>query len=216
MTGVPTAAHPNTGRFRIPRSRGALMGALLVLLGSWGALIPFFGQEFGMSYWGTGQWEWTAGRGWLQVLPGFVTIIGGVMLMMSRNRLTAVLGGWLSVLAGAWFIVGRAAAEPLGISSAAAPSAAGTAEAMWVEIANFAGLGAVIMLVAALILGRLSVRSPRDIRYAETTFTEEAVSDGTKAHRKDDNEHLQGGTSQHRGSRRWKDFFGRRNATPAQ
>ncbi len=96
MTGTSTAGRPSTGRFRIPRSRGALMGVVLVLLGSWGVLIPFFGQQFGLSYAGAGQWEWTAARGWLQVVPGFVTIVGGIVLIQSRNRLAAVLGAWLS------------------------------------------------------------------------------------------------------------------------
>ncbi len=31
------------GRMRIPRSRGAMSGLLLVILGLWGALIPFVG-----------------------------------------------------------------------------------------------------------------------------------------------------------------------------
>ncbi|MDG5486080.1 hypothetical protein [Mycolicibacterium gadium] len=191
------------------------MGALIVLLGSWGVLIPFFGQQLGMSYGVAGQWEWTAARGWLQVLPGFVTIVGGMVLILSRSRLTAVFGGWLSVIAGAWFIVGRAVVEPLGISYAGAPSTTGAAETMWIEIANFAGLGAAIIAVAALILGRLSVRSPRDIRYAESTFTHEPASDGAKAHLRDDTEHPQGSASPNRGRRHWTDLFGRRNTTPA-
>ena len=32
------------GRMRMPRSRGAASGFLLVLLGIWGALIPFVGR----------------------------------------------------------------------------------------------------------------------------------------------------------------------------
>ena len=142
------------------------------------------------------------------MVPGSVAIVGGIVLIQSRNRLAAVLGAWLSALAGAWFIVGRAVAEPLGVSYTAVPSTTGTAEAMWIEIANFTGIGAVIMLVAALILGRLSVRSPRDIRYADSTFAHAPVSD-------EDDGHLEGAASQHTRRRHWTDLFGRRDTTPA-
>ncbi len=79
---------------------------------------------------------------------------------------------------------------------------------MWIEIANFTGIGAVIMLVAALILGRLSVRSPRDIRYADSTFAHVPVSD-------EDAGQLEGAASQHTRRRHWTDLFGRRDTTPA-
>src|SRR5260370_1257056 len=35
---------------RIPRSRGAVSGVLLILLGAWGALVPFVGSYFGYAY----------------------------------------------------------------------------------------------------------------------------------------------------------------------
>lgn len=199
MTGVTPAEDTTTGRLRIPRSRGALVGALLVLLGSWGALVPFLGQQLGLGYASAGPWEWTAARGWLQVLPGLVTIAGGVILMMSRNRFTAVLGAWLGALAGVWFVVGRVVAAPLGIVHSGANPMTGSAEAMWVELVNFSGLGVAIVLLAAAILGRLSVRSVRDIRYAETTAS--------------DNDERLAVTGEHR--RRLSDVFGRRNTTPA-
>ena len=38
------------GMLRVPRSRGALSGVLLLLLGAWGALIPFIGPYFNYAY----------------------------------------------------------------------------------------------------------------------------------------------------------------------
>jgi hypothetical protein len=38
------------GMLRIPRSRGALSGVLLILLGAWGGLIPFIGPYFHYAY----------------------------------------------------------------------------------------------------------------------------------------------------------------------
>ena len=65
-TGVPVRG----GRMQIPPSRGAVSGFLLILLGAWGALIPFIGPYFNFAYTPDQEWTWTAARGWLEVLPG--------------------------------------------------------------------------------------------------------------------------------------------------
>jgi hypothetical protein len=174
------------GRLQMPRSRGAASGFLLILLGLWGALIPFVGPYFDFAFTPDNEWVWTAARGWLEVLPGAVTVLGGFLLLSSRNRFTAMLGGWLTVIAGAWFVVGRALAGPLGLGDAGAPVAATETERVVRELAFFYGLGALIIFLGAIALGRLSVRSARDIRYAERsaiTTTEPAASeDVTEIH----------------------------------
>ncbi|EUA34713.1 hypothetical protein I552_5502 [Mycobacterium xenopi 3993] len=53
----------------MPRSRGAITGLLLVLLGAWGALIPFVGPYLDFAYTPNQPWTWTAARGWLEVFP---------------------------------------------------------------------------------------------------------------------------------------------------
>src|SRR6202166_3975326 len=162
-TGVPVRG----GRMRIPRSRGAASGFLLILLGGWGALIPFVGPYFDFAYTPDQEWAWTAARGWLEVLPGAATAVGGVLLLTSRNRATAMFGGWLTVLAGAWFVVGRALAGPLGIGDVGAPVAATDAKRVWLELTYFYGLGALIIFLGAVALGRLSVRTARDIAHVQ-------------------------------------------------
>src|SRR5258705_53034 len=111
------------GRLQMPRSRGAASGFLLILLGAWGALLPFVGPYFDFAFPPDQEWTWTIARGWLEVLPGAATVVGGLLLLGSRNRATAMIGGWLTVLAGAWFVVGRALAGPLGIGDVGAPVA---------------------------------------------------------------------------------------------
>ena len=96
-------------------------------------------------------------------------MVGGFLLLSSRNRFTAMLGGWLTVLAGAWFIVGRAVAGPLGIGDPGTPVAANETKRVVLDLTYFYGLGALIIFLGAIALGRLSVRSVRDIRYAERT-----------------------------------------------
>lgn len=155
------------GRLEMPRSRGAASGFLLILLGLWGALIPFVGPFFDFAFTPDKEWVWTTARGWLEVLPGAVTVVGGLLLLTSRNRFTAMLGGWLTVLAGAWFVVGRALAGPLALGDVGTPVAATEAKRVSLELTYFYGLGALIIFLGAIALGRLSVRSARDIRYAQ-------------------------------------------------
>jgi hypothetical protein len=152
---------------RIPRSRGAMSGFLLILLGLWGALIPFIGPYFNFAFTPDQEWTWTTARGWLEVLPGVVTVVGGLLLLTSRNRATAMLGGWLAVAGGAWFVVGRALAGPLGIGAVGSPVAGNETKRVWLELTYFYGLGALIVFVGAVAVGRLSVRSVRDIEWTE-------------------------------------------------
>ncbi len=165
MTEVHTDAAVRGGRMRIARSRGAASGFLLILLGAWGALIPFLGPLFDFGY--TPGQEWTAARGWLEVLPGAATAVGGLLLLASRNRATAMFGGWLTVFAGAWFVVGRAFAGPLHLGSPGTPVASSDTKWVWLELAYFSGLGTLIVFLGALALGRLSVRTLRDIQYTQ-------------------------------------------------
>jgi hypothetical protein len=148
-----------------------MSGFLLILLGVWGALIPFIGPYFDFAFTPDQEWTWTTARGWLEVLPGAATVVGGLLLLTSRNRATAMFGGWLTVLAGAWFVVGRALAGPLGIGNAGAPVATTETKRVWLELTYFYGLGALIICLGALALGRLSVRSVRDIKWAEGPVT---------------------------------------------
>jgi hypothetical protein len=153
---------------QIPRSRGALGGLLIIVLGAWGALVPFVGPYFDFAYTPDQAWIWSMGRGWLEVLPGAVAALGGLLMFVSRNRATAMLGTWLAVAAGAWFVVGRALAGPLGLGDVGTPVAETDAKRVWLELTYFYGLGALIVFIAAVALGRLSVRTVRDIRWAET------------------------------------------------
>lgn len=170
MNHVETRERAAGGRLRMPRSRGAASGLLLIVLGAWGAAAPFIGPGIGFGYNGTS--EWTAARGWLEVLPGLVAILGGALLLVSRNRVTAMLGGWLAVAAGAWFVVGRAVAGPLGLGDVGAPVASTDTQRLWLELSYFHGLGALVVFLGAAAIGRLSVRTARDVEYARKAVTE--------------------------------------------
>ncbi|OBF18059.1 hypothetical protein A5725_20355 [Mycobacterium kubicae] len=148
-------------RMRMPRSRGAVTGLLLVLLGAWGALIPFVGPNFDFAY--TPGQSWTAARGWLEVLPGAATAVGGLLLIVSRNRATAMLGGWLATFGGAWFIVGTTLAPLLRTESVGDPVAVTDRKRAVLELAYFTGLGTLIVFLGGAVLSRLAVRLARDV-----------------------------------------------------
>jgi hypothetical protein len=145
-----------------------MSGFLLILLGAFGALIPFVGPYFDFAFTPDQPWTWTDARGWLEVLPGVAVVIGGLLLLVSGNRATAMLGGWLAVAGGAWFVVGRLLSGPLGIGDVGTPVATGENKTVALELAYFYGLGALIILLAALALGRTSVRSVRDVEFVDT------------------------------------------------
>jgi MFS family permease len=168
MTTTHDTAPRRGGTMRVVRSRGALSGFLLVLLGLWGALVPFIGPYFSYAYTPGTAWVWTAGRFWLEVLPGAAAVLAGLMLMTTANRSVGVFAGWLASLAGAWFVVGPVLGRLWnGAEGAAGTPVGGTARQVWEQIGFFSGLGAAVLFLGALALGRFTVTSIRDLRAAE-------------------------------------------------
>jgi hypothetical protein len=145
------------GMLRVRRIDGAIVGGLLVLLGIWGALIPFVGPYFHYAYTPDRTWDATAGRMWLEVLPGAVTFLSGLVVLISRFRPIGLLGAWLAAVAGAWFAVGGViAGRWASLPGAGQPVGSGT-RAMLEQIGFFTGLGVVVVFLAAVALGRFTV-----------------------------------------------------------
>lgn len=156
-------SHANRpSRLVMARSRGAVTGPLLMLLGAWGALVPFFGHAFSYGFTPDNTWTWTAARGWLEVLPGVVTFIGGLMLTTSAHRLSAMVGGWMAAAAGAWFVLGTVISPWWSAGNIGVPVGASN-HAVWERLGMFAGLGVLIVLLAGIALGRISVVGVRDV-----------------------------------------------------
>lgn len=152
----------------VSRSRGALSGLLLILLGIWGGLVPMVGPYLHYAYTPDKAWTVTSGRAWLEFAPAGAAVVGGFLLLASRLRPMALSGAMLAALSGAWFVVGSTVARfwtqaPPTQGTPVGGAIARTAE----QIGFFTGLGAVIICVAAIAIGRLSVISARDTRLAE-------------------------------------------------
>jgi hypothetical protein len=167
-----------TAMMRVPRTRGVGSGVLLILLGTWGALIPFIGPYFHFAYTPDTAWAWTWGRFFLEIVPGVATVLGGLILLVSAFRPVAMFGAALAAAGGAWFAVGHllgpvwssgsTLSVPGSIPAALSPGApaGGPLHIVAENLAFFTALGVVIVFLAAVALGRLAVVGTRDAQLA--------------------------------------------------
>ena len=168
-------------RMHIPRSRGAVSGLLLMLLGAWGALAPLVGPYVHFGFTPDTAWHISGGRFWLETLPGAVALLGGFLLLTAANRVMTSFGAWLGVAAGAWFVINTSLATLFNLGSVGVPIATSKAGKAIQFLLLFDGLGALIIFTAASALGRLGVISVRDVEAARRR--EQENRDDEPAHR---------------------------------
>ena len=154
------------GMLRVPRSRGALSGVLLILLGAWGVLIPFVGPYFHYAYTPDSAWAYNTGRLWLEILPGAAAMLGGLIVLTASTRPAALFGGWLAAMSGAWFILGKPLSVLWITGGTGGHPVGGTVTRVVEQVGFFTGLGAVIVFFAALALGRFTVIGAREAALA--------------------------------------------------
>jgi hypothetical protein len=152
---------------RLPRTTGLLSGLIVMVLGVWGALIPFIGPYFHYAFGNFDKWHYTTNRLWLDIVPGVVAAIGGWMLFTGSRRKSGIIGGWLAIAAGVWFAIGPAVSlwwhgtgNPIG-----APMGGHVRQSLEL-IGYFYGLGVAIVGFAAFAMGRFVSRP----RVAEEPF----------------------------------------------
>jgi hypothetical protein len=167
-----------TAMMRVPRTRGAGSGLVLILLGVWGALIPFVGPYFNFAYTPDTAWAWTWGRFFLEIVPGVATALGGLILLISAFRPVAMFGAALAAAGGAWFAVGSllgpvwssysALGVPGSVPDALNPGhpTGGPLRMVAEHLSFFTALGVVIVFLAAVAFGRLAIVGARDARLA--------------------------------------------------
>jgi hypothetical protein len=142
---------------RIPRRRGATTGLVVLILGVWGALIPFVGPYFDYQVGTTSTWDWGIDRFWLSVLPGAAAALGGLIMLFSTRRSTASFGGLIALAGGLWFVVGPSVSMLWNDGVQATGQAIGDNGTRVLEwIGFYYGTGALITLFAAYGLGFLA------------------------------------------------------------
>jgi len=157
----------------IRRTRGAVTGAILVLLGLWGGLAPFVGHYLHFGFTPDTAFGYTTGRLYYSVIPGAAALVGGVLVIITRSRAIGVIGGLLAALGGLWFVIGSGVmlyvikrnvsiGVPLGYSGGTY-----TTKEYLEVLALYTALGAVIIFFGALACGRMSMFSAGDAEAAE-------------------------------------------------
>ena len=164
------------GVARVPRSRGAVSGVLLILLGAWGGLVPFVGPYFHYAYSPDKAWAYTSGRLYLSIAPGAAALVGGLLVVLASHRAVGIFGAFVAALGGAWFIFGAQVTAIVvtngsirpGTALAGATGPLSSAARQFLEsVGFFTGTGVLIVFLAALAMGRFSVVSVRDGDLAE-------------------------------------------------
>lgn len=164
---------------RVPRTRGAGSGILLILLGLWGALIPFVGPYFNYGFLQNQTWVWNINRLWLNVLPGAAVVLGGMVLLGFATRISLAAAAWLTVVAGGWFVVGPMLSVFWHSNTPATGPALGGPHRQALEWLGFHyGLGVLIVFIGTLALGRLSV-----VREGDAEFAAAAAGGGKRRRR---------------------------------
>lgn len=172
---------------QIPRTRGAVSGLLLIVLGVWGAVIPFVGPYFGLVIGSDQTWDWTWGRFWLSILPGAAAFFGGLLLLTSAHRARAAIGAWLAIAGGVWFVVGPTLSMLWNDGVSATGAAAGDTGRRVLELLTmYLGLGVLIATLGACAAGRRSVAPADPVPRPPQPGRELAVLDvvGVGAHRR--------------------------------
>ena len=156
------------GMLQMRRSRGAFSGFLLILLGLWGALIPFVGPYFHYAYTPDKAWTYNTARLWLELLPGAAVFLGGFLLMIARRRHTGLFGALLAAAAGAWVALGTML-SPLWnhhVTLGGSPAGATVYTRIMEQLGFFSALGVVVVFIAATAFGRIA-SVPAGIRTVE-------------------------------------------------
>jgi hypothetical protein len=175
---------------RIPRRRGGLCGLLLIVLGAWGGLAPFIGPYFKFAFTPDKAWQYTSGRLYLSILPGAAALLGGLIVVATRNRAAGMFGGLLAAIGGAWFIAGSAIVGTVLHHTAISPGLPvvhlnsvipSPTWAFLEELGFFVGVGILTIFFGALVMGRFSLLSARDAAAADDDDFDDFPSSGDQA-----------------------------------
>jgi hypothetical protein len=142
-------------RTRIPRTKGAVSGGIVLLLGLWGGLVPFVGPYFNFAMHSDQTWQWFTDRAWLSVLPGAVAVIGGLLMIRGGTRSSISLGAMLGLGAGLWFVAGPVVSSLWnnGAVTVGPPLGAHNLTRALEWIGYFYGVGALLILFSSYALG---------------------------------------------------------------
>ena len=131
-------------------------GLLIALLGAWVIVAALIGPIFNFGFFNDDSWNFSTKQWELQLIPGIVGVLGGLMLMMP-SRGGGTLGALLAFAAGAWLVVSPVL-YPLWSSGNVHPFGSEGMKALrW--IGHFYGPGGLILYFAGYAHGLFARRT---------------------------------------------------------
>jgi hypothetical protein len=142
-----------------PAGRIALAGLLAMLVGAFGAIVPFAAPGLGYSADGAPSWFWDLSHVVLWLVPGAAAFAAGAVVLLfvgptsrGRGRFGVALAGMLTMVCGAWFVIGPLAWPVLRNSAGVFVPAAPLRE-LGYQTGYSLGPGAVLLLLGGLVVG---------------------------------------------------------------
>lgn len=130
------------------------VGALLMLLGAWVFFVPLVGPYFNFGFLTSSTWVFSGVHWELLLGPGIAIVVGGLLMSLPASA-SASLGSLLTLLAGAWLLVGPSL-HPLwsGHIAVATPHTQWLQSLLW--IGYFYGTGAIAVYLSGVVHGMLA------------------------------------------------------------
>ena len=134
-------------------------GVVTILISTWGALIPFVEPIFGFHATGTPSFHWNAAHTLLAVVPGAVGVAMGFAVLwavsrvgVGRGRITLVWAGLITILSGAWFVVGPRA-WPVITTHGVYFASASPLRGLLYQVGYALGTGVILIVCGGYVMG---------------------------------------------------------------
>jgi hypothetical protein len=98
------------------RWSATVAGAVALVVGAWGGIVPYIGHALHYSADGSATWTWNLQHGLLSLLPGAMAVLAGALLMatawLGRKRVSILPAVGLTAatvilgLSAVWFLIG--------------------------------------------------------------------------------------------------------------
>jgi hypothetical protein len=135
----------------------------MVLAGAWAGIVVFWGPTFGYSVDGSGSWHWSSAHTWLHLAPGAMAVLAGLLMLASLPRLVGERAGRgsglasiMSIVAGAWLVIGPASWPTLVNHAHPVWAATTPLRTLADQVGANLGPGLILMLAGSLTLGLVS------------------------------------------------------------
>jgi hypothetical protein len=162
---TPGLAAPAPATTRVHAKGGSAAGLgttaiLVILVGAWGAIVPFVGAKIHLAADGLPAWHWNLEHGVLWVAPGALALLLGIVMLREVPRVKAkdarfgsAWTGFLTVVCGAWFVVGPFAWPVLRSGAVVFVGAPSAARDLLYLVAWSLGPGTVLVLLGGCAIG---------------------------------------------------------------